>query len=870
MADSLDIVQIDLQASNVGIVEGTERDIYAVWSLKEKDKKDHLDHIDSFKIEWQYYTGDKTRTKSNIWFEGNTSTITVAKPYPVPVSWSNIYSAPENAKIVRVRVTPESKDKPKQKDKKTAKKCFKGQPSAFVVFYGLPGPGLEPPEAPQNLSLTISSGLRLTAECTVSDEEVQFVEFQVIKDNKDEFFSHVVRTVYTRAAVACDVEVGGKYKVRARASLTSGNSVTNNTPASKADAIINYELEKILGGDPSGAVNERGICGDFDLAPLVSDWTDFTENVQTRPGKVKDPIELSVTDVSTTSGNAKAVKVQWKKAVGATGYTIQYTTDKDFFVHSPENVQSVSVGDVTYVDIIGLELGIKWWFRVCATNSEGESPYCKAVSTMFGTAPTAPTTWTLTSTATVGSTLRLYWTHNSSDGSSQKSAQVEVKWIRSGGSTVTNTYTVSGSRNYYDIDTGSQDGAVIPWGAQISGVSDGDTIEWKVKTRGIIDEYGPWSSSKSVELYYPATITSVFSYGTSESGNNQSAIFLLRQYPFNIRLTGGPNNRSVISFSVSIVSGETYTDIDETGMEYSVSGGEEIYYGTFGPNVSSNVGSIQLFPSDVDFMENVQYAVNMTVVMSNGLRATASRIIKVNLQDFVQIYRCDAEIDVMGDYTASIIPRAYDSSGNPKESQFLDISVYRREYNGKFTTIAKDINTLNGAVTVVDPHPSLNYARYRIVAISNRSGAVSFADVERKIGINSIIIQWDEQWTPFNSSDSATKSWSGSLLELPYNVDITAEQKNDVELVKYIGREHPVSYYGTMRNETGHWKSEILKTDARRLYLIRRLANFMGDVYVREPSGLGYWAQVDVSYNIDHGKATIPVTFSVTRVDGGI
>ena len=42
----------------------------------------------------------------------------------------------------------------------------------------------------------------------------------------------------------------------------------------------------------------------------------------------------------------------------------------------------------------------------------------------------------------------------------------------------------------------------------------------------------------------------------------------------------------------------------------------------------------------------------------------------------------------------------------------------------------------------------------------------------------------------------------------------------------------------------------------------------MGDVYVREPSGSGYWASVTVSYDIKHTELTIPVSLTITRVEG--
>ena len=44
----------------------------------------------------------------------------------------------------------------------------------------------------------------------------------------------------------------------------------------------------------------------------------------------------------------------------------------------------------------------------------------------------------------------------------------------------------------------------------------------------------------------------------------------------------------------------------------------------------------------------------------------------------------------------------------------------------------------------------------------------------------------------------------------------------------------------------------------------------MGDCYVREPSGSGYWANVTVSFSQKHCELTIPVTLNLTRVEGGI
>ena len=203
----------------------------------------------------------------------------------------------------------------------------------------------------------------------------------------------------------------------------------------------------------------------------------------------------------------------------------------------------------------------------------------------------------------------------------------------------------------------------------------------------------------------------------------------------------------------------------------------------------------------------------------------------------------------------------------------ISLSVYRREYDGNFVEIATDLNNTRKTF-VTDPHPSLDYARYRIVAIEESTGAVSYYDVPGyPVGGSAIILQWDDVWSNFDTNENdipEEPSWAGSLLKLPYNVDISPNTNPDVEFVEYIGRDNPVAYYGTQVGETDTWNTDIPATDDETLYALRRLQKWMGDVYVREPSGSGYWANVKVSFGKKHCETTIPVTINVTRVEGGI
>ena len=89
-------------------------------------------------------------------------------------------------------------------------------------------------------------------------------------------------------------------------------------------------------------------------------------------------------------------------------------------------------------------------------------------------------------------------------------------------------------------------------------------------------------------------------------------------------------------------------------------------------------------------------------------------------------------------------------------------------------------------------------------------------------------------------------------------------------MIEYIGRSNPVSYFGTQLGVTSTWDTEIDAKDYETLYALRRLSIYQGNAYVRESSGMGYWAHVKVSISKTHREVTIPVSFDITKVEGGI
>ena len=309
-----------------------------------------------------------------------------------------------------------------------------------------------------------------------------------------------------------------------------------------------------------------------------------------------------------------------------------------------------------------------------------------------------------------------------------------------------------------------------------------------------------------------------------------------------------------------------YETLDDIGNTKIVSAGQEIYSKYF--DISSAL-SVEFSAFNIDLENNISYTVTCSVTMNSGLTAETTSSFSVAWADME--YEPNAEIAIDYDsLTANIRPYCDDEEGNLIPNVYL--SVYRREFDGSFTELIKNIDN-SDSVFITDPHPALDYARYRIIATDKTTGAMTYCDLAGyPVGETSIVIQWNEEWKEFDSinpDELEQPPWSGSLLKLPYNVDVSDSHSSDVSMVEYIGRKRPVSYYGTQLGETATWNVAIPKDDKNTLYALRRLAIYMGDVYVREPSGSGYWANVSVSFSQKHCELTIPVKKKKKRVEGG-
>ena len=453
-----------------------------------------------------------------------------------------------------------------------------------------------------------------------------------------------------------------------------------------------------------------------------SAWSEYSSNVTTIPAATS-----GITNCRASSETS--VYIEWAKVNSAKSYEIQYTTNLDYFDDS-DKVQTVSNIEATKYEKTGLESGEEYFFRVRSVNDSGKSAWCAVKSVVIGVTPVAPTTWSSTTTVITGEPLTLYWIHNSADESSQTFAEVEL--------TIDDTkytYTVENSTEEDEKDkTSSYAVDTLPY-------DEGTKIRWRVRTAGITKIYGDWSVERTVDVYAPPTIE------LAMIDSEDEPIEVLESFPFYVSGLAGPNSQVPTGYYLSITANEAYETVDNIGNVSIVNAGDQVYSKYFD---TSDALMVEFSANNVNLENNIAYTIECTVSMNSGLTGKSSLDFTVAWTDME--YEPNAEISIdRQSYYACIRPFCEDENGETIPDILL--SVYRREFDGTFTELITGVE--NGSETfITDPHPSLDYARYRIVAIAKDTGAVSFYDLPGlPVGCDAAIIQWDESWTNFNITD---------------------------------------------------------------------------------------------------------------------
>lgn len=817
-----------------GLQADTDRTFFATWSWSRG-------YTDKFDIRWFYGTAN------NIKFTGSTTSVdSIDNSRP-----QSTYTPPENATYISFQVKPIATTH-KVNNVDTPHWTAQWSTEKFYYMKDLP------PDTPSGTPTVTLEDYTLKIEISGVSSGVDEVEFEIVQNDSKIYKVGKSKPSTSVAKYSCNVSPGYDYKVRCR-------PVKN----------------KIYG-----------------------EWTGYSDNVHTKPNKPTEITELRA--VSET-----VVSLTWSKVTTAETYDIEYATVLDYLGASNASTTINNVAEPRYT-ITGLTSGEKYFFRVRAVNDQGQSDWTEASSIVLGGVPAAPTTWSSTSTAVVGEEMKLYWMHNSKDGS--KETKAELKYTANNGSPVVKEIlktNVSDDVSYYYLSTRS--------------FTEGASIKWLVRTAGVTGEYGPWSATRMISIYAPPSLSLILSNDQAAS----SAIKEVTKYPFYVTANAGPDSQKPIGFHISVISKDSYETVDEYGNVKMIAEGQEIFSKFY--DINTRTLSVKMTPGDIDLENNCRYELTCVVTMDTGLTEEEKVTFRVSLNEteyyptaevlfdektlsaYIRPYCTERpyifykvtynSADNTYKRTSTVIDPLEGSSVNNALTDMDDLvflgvdstststyftviqsdrenlvenvtlSVYRHEYDGRFTTIATDISNTD-SIYVTDPHPPLDSAKYRIVSTDTTTGNISYADLPGyTVGVKSVVIQWDETWSNLqvmgdDPIDQVT--WAGSVLKLPYNIDVSDSNTMDVSLVEYIGRSHPVSYYGTQLGTSSTWNVDIPKTDKSTLYGLRRLAIYAGDVYVREPSGSGYWANISVSFSQKHREMTIPVTLEIKRVEGGM
>lgn len=767
---------------------------------------DMVNTLDHFTVHWYYDAGD------GVWYDGQESDIdgnlTVAT-----------YSPPDNMVALKCDVLPVAKTyKVKVKDA-NGNETEVDQPywngTWVYTLYYLKTDHPEQPPVPTVELADDGYTLIITVE-NINDPNTDQIQFAIFDDDV-KVASATVRVVARRATYSYVGEAGKNYRVLCRSMrVTSSGGAT------------------------------------------YSDWTELSDRVQLVPST---PSGITILRAASST----SVYMEWSAVDSADSYDIEYATNVTWLGSSNSSTTQTGI-ETTYYTLTGLESGDEYFFRVRAVNEAGESGWTAAKSVVIGKAPAAPTTWSSASTIVVGRELNLYWVHNAEDGSKETYAQLEI---------TTGDHTETHTIENPNADDDEEEDTAHHYTVDTTDYPEGTQLKWRVRTAGVTKEYGDWSVMRTVDIYAPPTLR------LSLEDSLGADVETLTSFPLIVKGFAGPNTQAPIGYHITVKSDSQYETIDQLGRRKMVYAGDTI----FSKQLDTGDELVyELTASNIDLQSGASYTVEVVVSMNSGLTATATMTFDVVWTEMQ--YDVNIGIAIEGSaYYATLTPYCLDPEDNTTLPSNVTLGVYRREFDDTFTEIAS--NLPNTRVAVTDPHPPLDYARYRVVAIDSTTGAVSYYDPPAypvAAGLGEVVIQWDEVWPDYvqpvyqrgmnGPQDDgyllAGPMWRGTLLKLPWNIDTTENNIPEATLVNYIGRRYPVSYYGTQIDSKASWSIEIDAKDTDTLYLLRRLSMYQGDVYVREPRGMGYWANVGVSFTITHQELTIPVTLDITRVEGGM
>lgn len=791
---------------SVALKVGGDHDLIASWKHAKSSQ------AEGYEYDWEYMSDKKGKSKKAVWLPGSTGTIDVVEAGVGGGWFRHEWTAPDDAYKARCRIRPVSKTKNTSYSKQSGNKTTTVTRKYFSASWsGYKTHDFRKDKLPTPTVEVSIDDTNATIEVSCDDEDCNLATIE--------------------ASVRNGKNKSGDWKYAVRRKLKD----------KKCDKTGSYTMTVTKGETwwfrAFCSTTKKATKGDSSWSSRVS-------------GK---SLPADVKKVKASATSSTAAKVTWNAASGASTYTAQYVADNPaYFNDNPEAVRTVDgIVGTTFLPT-DLESGHKWYFRVRAVNDTGNGKWSGNAGTVLATVPDAPTTFETEPAFMRSDTARFRWLHNSEDESEQSAAQLR--------------FTVGGTST--DISAGTDDHLDV----KMSRFADGADVTWKVRTKGVHANWSPWSVARRFSVYAQPTL-SCTARQTSAGGETVDEDNPLTSFPLAIVLDAAGGGGDVSGYHVSIIAAEPSSYVDDYGFERYMGVGEVAYQADY-PVSEDPYTAIVDAGMSANLRDGCVYQIIADVSMQSGLRATADPWTflvdwDVEVPEPTMVVAFDADT-----LTADIIPACYeeDEEGEPTETLFdgVTLSVYRIDDDGTLVLLRSGIEN-NGAAVITDPHAQFGECWYHVVATDTDTGVCNFFDHYDDSPHATCVIQWDESWQiGVNEDDIGDRDYdySGMMIDGLYNLNLDESGNPESEDVEYVGRAHPVSYYGTQEGYEARFEVEFPKEDKDTLAKARKLIALRDDAYVREPYGTGYWAHVTTpSLSRSYDSEKLRLSFTARRVD---
>lgn len=644
--------------------------------------------------------------------------------------------------------------------------------------------------------------------------------------------------------VTVKCQSGDPYAETFEVEIYSGSNRLTGTASLKSDSATfaksgSVAITGAAGTDYHVRARMKNVLGD------ESSWTVWPDTALTSPAAPGGLAAARNADGTCT--------VRWGAVAAAEGYEVAYG-DSDRAMAATGDYKTktgITSSSYTFTD---LEAGKGWWFWVRAVNKAGEGPWsAKPVYVLLGSAPDAPSVWADAYVAVRGESVTVGWQHNASDNSPQGRVRLRVKRGAAGA---------------------WQEVAVAPTATEAvlstDGVPDGDCLSFCVNTWGVDTTaayMSPDSEVRTVRVWQRPSMRA-------------SVPAVVEGFPFSMTFDPVADKQHPAFAGVSIYAREAHYVTESDGNERYVAAGALAWQGSFRNPADPLV--VTLSAGDVALSDGQAYDVVCECVMSSGLTCEAKGTMSCDFADAAYVIL--GELEAWGEWgcevtPAAIVPPAVDEAGpEPADgwesdvayAQGVVLSIYRIESDGSLSALMRNIPN-DGSWSLVDDHAARGRWRYRITAQSLETGRVWFKDFAQAVeNSGGIVITWGQENAVrehVEGEDVESAEAGGVVLYLPWTVSTVEDADPDVEYVEYIGREDPVSYWGTHKRRSAKWTCQIPRDDADSLDKLRALQVLRGEAYARGPLGEGWWCGVKVSLSAPHLEGVIDVSLDLTPTD---